>query len=225
MWQCMLVWMVIFFPGLLCHMLSVVHGKSCDTGMKNPACLQDKRAKPQLPPASPSLSALYFCNWRCHYEINSVVITDFTSCYQFSLEEAATRGRLKIFLFHASSISSLHERWASGCVCCFLLMSLDRDSILPVTRRFFVYSVIPLLPAWGKAILYHTEKQVEIKPQNGRDVSLSKSYLKSRDMHSHVIIFLLCCPSELCINTLDIGAAHSSKCLPLILNVIISHFF
>lgn len=125
MCQCMPVEMVSFISGLLCHMLSVVWGTSCDIGMKHPSFLRDKKPTPP-PPAFPSFSALYFCNWRCHNEINSVAITDFTSCYQFPLEEAATWRRLKIFLFHASSISSLYERWASGCVCCFRLMSLDR---------------------------------------------------------------------------------------------------
>lgn len=87
-------------------------GGSCDIGMKHPAC-KIKGLNLSLLPFL-LLSALYFCNWKCHNEINSVVITDFTSCYRFPLEEAATRTHLKIFLFHASSISSLYERWASG---------------------------------------------------------------------------------------------------------------
>lgn len=90
----------------------------------------------KMPHAIQSHSLLYFCNWRCYNEINSVAITDFTSCYQFALERAATRGRLKIFLFHASSISSLYERWASGCICCFSFNVTWQESILPVTQCF-----------------------------------------------------------------------------------------
>lgn len=125
MCHCMPVQMVSFIPGPLCHMLSIVQGTSCDIVMKHPSFLQDKNPTPP-PPAFPSFSILYFCNWRCHNEINSVVITDFTSCYQFPLEEAATRRHLKIFLFQASSISSLYERWVSCCIRCFRLMPFDR---------------------------------------------------------------------------------------------------
>lgn len=53
------------------------------------ACEIKKKAQIPPPPlpAFPLLSTLYFCNWRCHNEINSVAITDFTSCYRPPLEE------------------------------------------------------------------------------------------------------------------------------------------
>lgn len=78
-----------FFTGLQRHMISAIQGRCCDIAMKHPACLQDKKAQIPPPPlpTSPSLSTLYFCNWRCHNEINSVAITDFTSCYRPPLEE------------------------------------------------------------------------------------------------------------------------------------------
>lgn len=117
------------------------------------------------PPAFLSFSVLYFCNWRCHNEINSVVITDFTSCYLFPLEEAATWRRLKIFLFHASSISSLYEGWASGCVYCFHLNATWQGSILPVsvTHCFFCLLCNFTFADMQKALIYHTVKQVVIK--------------------------------------------------------------
>lgn len=77
------------FSRLQRHMISAIQGRCCDIAMKHPACLRDKKAQIPPPPlpASPSLSTLYFCNWRCHNEINSVAITDFTSCYRPPLEE------------------------------------------------------------------------------------------------------------------------------------------
>lgn len=105
-----------------------------------------------------SLSALYFCNWKCHNKINSVVITDFTSCYWFPLEEAATRTHLKIFLFHASSISSLYERWTSGWICCFRLMSVDRAASC-LWHAAFHLLCNSTFAGMGKAILYHSVKQ------------------------------------------------------------------
>lgn len=80
----------VFFSGLRRHMISAIQGRCCDIAMKQPACLRDKKRpkSPPLPlPAFPLLSTLYFCNWRCHNEINSVTITDFTSCYRPPLEE------------------------------------------------------------------------------------------------------------------------------------------
>lgn len=77
------------FSWLRRHMISAIQGRCCDIAMKHPACLRDKKAQIPPPPlpASPLLSTLYFCNWRCYNEINSVAITDFTSCYQPPLEE------------------------------------------------------------------------------------------------------------------------------------------
>lgn len=89
---CLLKLVIFFFfvfSWLRRHMISAIQGRCCDIAMKHPACLRDKKAQIPPPPlpASPLLSTLYFCNWRCYNEINSVAITDFTSCYQPPLEE------------------------------------------------------------------------------------------------------------------------------------------
>lgn len=145
--------MVGFITWPLCHILSAIQRTGCDIEMKHPSSLRDKN--PTRPPAAfPYFSVLYFCNWRCHNEINSVGITDFTSCYRFPLEGAASWRCLKIFLFHASSISSLHERWTSDCVCCFCAMPVDRvasrlclrhTAFTGIWRAFFVqYSEVAI---------------------------------------------------------------------------------
>lgn len=117
MCQCMPVKMVSLICRPLCHMPSVVWETSCDIGMKYPPFLQDKPPPPP-PPAFPSFSVLYFCNWRCHNAINSVGDNRFHNHVPVLLwKRPPQRGKyLKICLFHASSISSFHERWASHCI-------------------------------------------------------------------------------------------------------------
>lgn len=85
----------------------------------------------------PSSSALHVCNWSCRNKISAAEITDFTSRYQLPLEGATTWRLLKIFIFHASSISSLHERWTSGWICRSHSIPVDRAAFCLCLWQFF----------------------------------------------------------------------------------------
>lgn len=77
--QCMPVGMVRFILELLWHAQSSTGQAVILEWTMLRSCIIKSHTSTS---AFSSSSALCFCNWRCHHEMNSAVRTDFTLCYQ-----------------------------------------------------------------------------------------------------------------------------------------------